>query len=447
MLNSFLKNRYYVYTLFVACLMPFGTADASSTLDLKACIENGLKNNPNYKASQLMVESAEQEKLSARGQMLPSLSADYSYSQLKNDSATGLTDADYLDQDISGYSVRLSQVLYAGSRIYNTYTRADAQKDMYVAQEQFTRLELIYKIETAFFQLKKAEHDVAAGQDTVKRLNSSFKAAEAYFAREMVPYSQVLQAKVDLANAEQELSIIKNTVGKKREELFRLMNIEADKSTEFLGGLDVYTSGFTTNYDTCWSKASQNRADLKIYENQIVMAEKDAAIAAGKYLPVVRAEGGYFNQLRDYADPGIAYNQRYDRDQENNYWKAGVTATWQLFDGGSAWYERKKALVQIEKIREQIKDAENNIKSGIRTALFSLDEAEQRINATTVAVTAGKEYYESESKRFKAGVTTIPSLLDAQARLTRAESNYSQALLDYQIARAGINFLTAENNR
>lgn len=447
MLNPYLKNITCFCIPLAACIIAFGTANASPALDLKACIDAGLKNNPGYKVAQLMVDSAEQEKMSARGQMLPSLAADYSYSQLKNDSATGLTDADYLDQDISGYSVRLSQVLYAGSRIYNTYTRADAQKDMYMAQEQFTRLELIYKIETAFFQLKKAEHDVAAGNDTVKRLNSSFKAAEAYFAREMVPYSQVLQAKVDLANAEQELSIIKNSVGKKREELFRLMNVEADKSTEFLGGLDIYPSGFTTDYDKCWKEASKNRSDLKIYENQIIMAEKDAAIAAGKYLPVVRAEGGYFNQLRDYADPGIAYNQRYDRDQENTYWKAGITATWQLFDGGSAWYERKKALVQIEKIKEQIKDAENTIKSGIRTALFSLDEAEERIKATSVAVTAGKEYYENESKRFKAGVTTIPSLLDAQARLTRAESNHSQALLDYQIARAGINFLTAENNR
>lgn len=440
------RIKILLFSISVPILFSFPVL-AESVYTLDSCIEQGLKNNPAYKSAQLMVDIADQEKNSARGQFLPSLSTDYSYSNIRSKSASGPTDDDFLDQNNSGYSVRLSQVLYAGSRIFNTYTRADAQKEMYIAQEQFSKLELIYKIEAAFFQLKKAEQDVAVGVDTVKRLNSSLKSAEAYFKREMAPYVQVLLAKVDLANAEQELSIIRNTVGKKREELFRLMNIAADPDTSFSGGLSYYSLDYSTSYEECWKKASEKRTDLKSFEKQIVMSEKDAAIAAGKYLPLVRLDGGYYDQLRDYSEPGVYLNQKYDRDQENAYWKAGVSVSWQLFDGGSAWFDRKKSLLQIEKIREQIKDAENNIRSGIRTGLFSLSEAEQRIKSTSVAVAAAKETYESEVKRFQAGIATIPSVLDAQARVTRADSNYSQALLDYQIARAGINFLTAETNR
>ncbi|MBF0235996.1 MAG: TolC family protein, partial [Desulfamplus sp.] len=41
-----------------------------------------------------------------------------------------------------------------------------------------------------------------------------------------------------------------------------------------------------------------------------------------------------------------------------------------------------------------------------------------------------------------AGIATISSVLDAQVRVTRAHSNYNQALLDYQLARADLDFLT-----
>lgn len=390
---------------------------------------------------------ADQEKKSAFGQFLPSLSAEGSYSNLANDTSSGPSDDDLIDQNNYVYGIKLSQILYAGSRVFNTYTRAAAQKDMYLAQRQFVRLEVINKIETSFFQLKKAEQDVAASEDTVKRLESGLKAAEAYYKREMVPKVQVLQARVDLADAEQALSMVKNNVDKKKLDLFVLMNIAFDPDIMFSGNLDHYPTGYSTDFDKLWEKAVSSRADLKSLDHQIVMAEKSASIAAARYLPTVRVDYGYYDQTRDYDALGASLVGKYDRDQENSYWKAGATATWQLFDGGSAWFDRRKSLIEIDKIKEQIRDLENKIKSGIRSGLFSIAEAEQRLKVTAAAIVAAREYYSSEEKRFKAGIATITSLLDAQARLTKAEANHNQALLDYQIARANIVFMTGDSGK
>lgn len=414
---------------------------------LDKCLETGLEKNPTMKSAELMVDWADQEKNVAFGQFLPSLSADGNFTNLVNDRSSGPSDDDAIDQNNYGYGVRLSQILYAGSRVFNTYSRTEAQREMYMAQKQYTRLEVIYKIEAAFFELKKAEQDVAAAEDTVKRLQSGLKAAEAYYKQSMAPYVQVLLAKVDLADAEQALSKIKNNVDKKRVDLFTLMNIPYDPSVKFSGGLEYYKSGYTTDFDKCWEKASKNRSDLKSLEQQIVMAEKSAAIAMGKYLPTIRVDYGYYDQTRDYEDPGRTLTGKYDRDQQNCYWRAGATASWQLFDGGSAWFERKKSLIEINRIKEQIKDAENKIMGGIRSILFSVSESESRLKVTATAVEAAKEYYASEEKRFRAGISTIPSLLDAQARLTKADANHNQAMLDYQIARSGINYMTGETGR
>jgi len=96
----------------------------------------------------------------------------------------------------------------------------------------------------------------------------------------------------------------------------------------------------------------------------------------------------------------------------------------------------------MKRLKEQVKEIKSRLEAGIVTALMSLSEADERIKATAEGVKASKEYSDMEDKRFQAGIATVSSVLDAQARVTRAHSNYSQALLDYQLARAELDFMT-----
>jgi outer membrane protein TolC len=121
-----------------------------------------------------------------------------------------------------------------------------------------------------------------------------------------------------------------------------------------------------------------------------------------------------------------------------------VTASWDLFDGGRAWYSRQKSLNQIYQVREQITQIELEIQEGIRKALFSIAEAKERIQVAATAVAAARETYTMEERRLDAGLTTIPLLLDAQIRLARAQGNQIQAKLDYQLARAELGFMMGE---
>lgn len=418
-------------------------AFTNQVLTLNDCLEYGLKNNPALKAAEFSVDSAIQNKKSARADFLPSISSSYSLNSLTSENSKGPTETDYLDQDISSFSVRLSQILYAGSKICNTFAKAKAQEQMYIADKELAKLELVHRIETTFFQLMKAKQDVDADIDTVKRLKESVKSADAFFQKQLVPYVDILQAKVDLADAKQQLSMTKNSVNRIRVALFSLMNMPNSEKS-FTGGLDYYSSKYQTAYEACLKKALKNRPDLESLKNRVIMYEKEAAISSGAYLPVIKFDAGYYDQDRDYDTLAPSFAGDYNRDQRNRYWSAGVYATWNLFDGGRAWFQKGKYNYEVKKVKELIKDAENMIKTGIHKALFSLSEAEQRIKSTSEAVIAAKEYYKREDKRLQAGIGTIPALLDAQARFTRAQGNHTQALLDYQLARAELKLMTGD---
>ncbi len=215
-----------------------------------------------------------------------------------------------------------------------------------------------------------------------------------------MPYVDVLQAQVDLADAIENLGIAKNNVNRERVALFALMNQPEDPGMGFVDDAD--TSPMTTvipEFSASLQQARENRPDLESLSLQRQMAEKDAAIALGRYLPSVRLDAAYNDQNRDYDALGQTGSSQFDRDQRNRYWTVGVNLSWELFDGGRAWYEKQKHLILQQKFEALINEAENEISSGIRKALLSMREAEQRRQSALKALEAANEYTALEERR------------------------------------------------
>lgn len=162
------------------------------------------------------------------------------------------------------------------------------------------------------------------------------------FTQELIPYVDVLKARVDLADADNQLSIAKNNENRQRVALFSLMNLPLDPDTDFVGE-DAVIIGERPTYDLCFDAAAEHRQTLKAWNINGRLPKKQAAVAfRRKYLPVVRVEAGYYDQDNDYLNLGNTGNSTYDRDQTNQYWAVGLTVSWDLFDGGRSWYESEK---------------------------------------------------------------------------------------------------------
>ncbi|MCG8638261.1 MAG: TolC family protein [Desulfobacterales bacterium] len=414
-------------------------------MTLEQCLEVGVKNNPSLNAARIMLDGADYDIKTARADFLPSVSSGYSATVLTSQSSKGLEEEDYLDQTIRSFNIKLTQILYAGARIVNTYKKAKITKQVQQAEMALQKLELVYNIETTFYRLMKARQDVIMLTESLNRLAESTRAAQAFFDKELVPYVDVLQARVDLAEAKEQMGIAKNNVNREKANLFSLMNIPFDPDVLFAE--DHYQiEEESYSFDNSLQQAKLNRPDIKSFMFQRDIAQKEARISLGKYLPVVTLEAGYFDQDRDYEEMTSNFLGPVDRDQRNRYWSTGVSVTWNMFDGGRSWFEREKYKTEIKRLNALINEAENMIATGIRKALFSLSEAEERIQGSTKNLTAAKEFYAREEKRLKAGISTIPALLDAQERLIRAQANKTQAILDYQLAKSELELMRGENN-
>lgn len=430
-----------VVVCFLALCLIGSPARAGQAMTLAQCLEKGLEKNATLEASRLRTETANRDVKVARADFFPAFTSSYSSSRIDSISAQGPTDTDYLNQKVQSANIKLTQILYAGSRIVNAHDKAKLLEQAAQAEREAVKLELIFNIETTFYKLMKAKQDVIVASESVARLRESVRAAEAFFFKELVPKVDLLSAQVDLADAENQLGVAQNNENRQRVALFALMNLPQDPEMDFIEE-NKLTVGTQPTFEDCYHYALDHRPDIQTLKHQREAVGKQESIALGKYLPVVQLEAGYYDQSRDYSELGVAGLSTFDRDQTNTYWMAGITVSWSLFDGGRSWYESEKNDLEAQRFGALIQEAYNTIATGIRQALYSMIEAEQRMNVSAGALAAARENYIAEENRLKAGVSTITALLDAQNRLVRSQVNQSNATLDYQLAQSELKFMT-----
>lgn len=412
---------------------------SNKTLTLSESVRYGLRNNPRIQAAQHSVQKAGSEIGAARSQFLPTMSMSIDYTDLNSISAHGPTDVDYIDQNIALGSLQATQTLFAGLTILNSYQKAKLGKKLAKAQKNQEEMRLVLDIQTHFLKYLKAREDVRSLKDTVRRMKMNVQAARSFYEQDMAPYVQVLQAEVDLADAKQRLSKAKNTVETEKVQLHNFLNLPARKQIQYQGSLNRLDYKFTKEVAKCLKCAFDNRPEITVAKKSLAMAEEEVDIALGQFSPKLQLTSNYYIRDRDYNKPGTATNAfgqsyTYDRDQKNRYWSVGFRLKWSFFEGGRKYYQYTKARQEVARLHKRLLSSNNQVRAQVRTYYMSLLSAAERVDSTGKAIQEAEESYHRSNKRYLTGMGSLPELLDAQIRLTRAEMNHNQARVDYQLS-------------
>ena len=425
---------------------PVGTWETLQ-LDLGEAVALGLARNHRIHAADYEIERIRSDVRSVRGRFLPSLSAGYNWNHVDNHKARGQEDPDYLDQTQETFRVSLQQTVYAGGTVLNTYRKAKIQEEASILEKEGEERQLIRKIQEQFLLLLKAREDMRSLEQTVERLKVSMAAAESFAARQLLPYVEVLQARVELEEARQKLGQARNQVNIYEAQLNALLDLEGRFDVFYAGDLADIDLSRSFDMEKTVENALKNRTDLKYLEKRIEMSEKEKSIALGRKLPRVTLDVSGIDRTREYDQPGTnMFGQTFDRDQRNQYWTAGVSVDWQFFSGGENYYRRQGMDNEVNRFRRLYADRESIIRTEVRSAYLRLVEAKDRVAATRSNLETAREGFRMEQERLERRVGTLQALLNAQDRLTRADTGKNQAMLDYQLALADLYYAMGVRN-
>ncbi|MGM0452731.1 MAG: TolC family protein [Thermodesulfobacteriota bacterium] len=404
---------------------------AELSYTLSQSIERGLSDNPRIRSAESAVRRAESEIDQQRGNFFPSFSAQTYTQAISSIDADGPTDEDYVDQQIDVVNFRLSQTLFNGLTVFNQHQKAVLNKAVVKARKKRTEMRLVLDIQQLFLDLLKAKEDVKSLRDAVRRMEVNVESAESYYEEKMAPYTQVLQAKVELADIRQELSQAENQVETARVQLNILLGFPGYRDISYTGDLKQ-GQDFAKSLNECLDYAYQHRPEMRIGEKSIDMARKEKKISLGQFSPRLSADADYYYRDNDYDKPGTNMTgETYDRDQQNTYWTVSLRLQWEFGVGGQQFHQHRKASHEIQRLKQDLQATKNQINAEVRTHYMALQEAGGRIDTTQTAVESAREGYARAKKRSDVRMGTVSELLDAQARLSRAEANYNRAIGDY----------------
>lgn len=386
-------------------------------LTLDESIEMALKNNTSIKISEADKESALWALKEAKG--AKSFSIDLSHQDVK-------LGGDSYDRSADRYSnsAAVTLPIYTGDKLESLIKQAQIGAEVGGLNLEDTKQQIKLDTTKGYFAILQASNLIQVCEETVRNLEEHLKNVRAQYAVGTVAKSDVLRSEVELANAEQELIKAKNNYELTMSSFNNIVGLPLDTIVAIHDQMkyDKYQLSLDDSIDF----ALRNRPDGIAAQKAIRSAEEGIDVARSGQLPTVALS--FKNEWNDKDFPGT----------ETSDWQVGLSTQWNVFDGNVTRSKVKQAQYALIKTKEQAQQKKDAIQLEVRQAYLNIGEAEKRINTSSVAVDKAQEDFKIAQVRYSAGVGTNTDVMDAQVKLTEAQTNYIQSLYDYNTSKAAL---------
>ncbi len=414
-----------------ASVFPGGAAESSAPhLDLKEALRLAWKANPNLQISRLQALIAGEQVVRARSGLLPQVNTQLSQTiyddplKFKLGIAvpgdTGGASFAQTNRNFWSSQTSVNQLLFDFWGTPSKYQAAIMGHKASLLDTTQTRDNVFLTVAQGYFKTLRAKKMVQVAEQNVYDLKAHLKIAEDQYHFGVVTYNDVLQARVSLADAEQNLIIARTDYIDTRAAFNKVLMLPVSAPT-VLKDENVVLKPWELEQAT--DVALKQRSDLKASVERITQQQKTVTETRAQYFP------------RFYAQAGQIY-QNNDSLVHNTQWFAIFGLTWNIFSGLDTKAAVSQAKIKVEQLQEQHKDLNEQVRLDVQNAYLQVKQTADRIKTTETAVTQGDENLRLNEERYKEAVGTATDVIDAETLVTRTRVNYWAAVYDHQMAKS-----------
>ncbi len=390
-------------------------------------------NNPTLKAAAIQIEQERSKLLAAISAWYPSvdLSANglpqYLMADSFNNPDYSATPNTRSSQWKTQFSANVKWKFVDPARVPQIAAARDGferARDSYLIALRDIRLQALIK----FFELQRADQGVLISNKALNASLLSQKDADARFDAGLASKFETLEAKTQLARDRRLLNNSLRDQKIARRSLAEVINLPqhiTPISSSLLSPVGLWSISLGESIIAAYmfrEELDRYLLDISINNNKAneSLAAIDPIFSLVNTFSTSRTQG----QL-NVVEPS---NKDYSWTTSNTI---GVTATWKIFDGGSA-----RALYRLNKQRAKEKEMNflaerNKIKKEVEESYFNLTTASKSLVSTREEIKAQREVLRLARLRFNAGVSNQREILDNQRDLRQAEVNYADAIATY----------------
>lgn len=397
-----------------------GYKDFFADQRLLQVIDLALTNNRDLRTATLNIQRAQQQYQIAENNQLPTIGA--SGGILRQDTLS-------TNKPITSYNVGLGVTAYELDFWGRVKSLKDNALDSYLATasaRDATQISLIGQVAQAWLNYSFATAQLKLADQTLKAQLDSYNLNKKRFDVGIDSEVPVRQAQVSVETARNDVANYKTQIAQAQNLLNLLVgqqvpdNLLPKQRVTRISNSSAFASGLP-------SDLLNNRPDVKAAEYQLSAAGANIGAAKARLFPTISLTGsaGYAStDLSDLFKSGAFV------------WSLGPSLDIPLWDWGT-----RKANIKISETDQQIalSDYEKSIQSAFREvndALATRENIGDRLAAQKRLVEATNTTYKLSNARFRAGIDSFLSVLDAQRSSYAAEQGLlllEQANLNNQV--------------
>ncbi len=317
-------------------------------------------------------------------------------------------------------AVSARQPLYTGGRA-GLGTRL-AREGIMAARHQTeaTQLGVMLGAQEAAYGVLRARQLANVAAARVTALAEHVRNAEALEEAGMAPHFDVVQARTELARAEEEMISAQTAVKQSKAGLRRTLGLPQETPLEVVD--PAPPAPLEGEVGDLIELSWQNRPEVQAAETGVRSARLSLELARAAKKPTVALTGEYARQ----SAGGLGGT--------SESWMIGVVAEKPILDGGSRDGQVASGRARLDAAELRLQRTREEIALEVVQQFLAVQEARERITTAEQGIIEARERQRMARLRYREGIAAGIEVIDADAALAAAEASLVNAQYDLQLA-------------
>ena len=452
--------------LFLISLLLFGTINTSHAqkkYSLEECIVYARENNLTVKKSQLSVEISENLKSSQFGSFFPDANLNSSYSYNNGFSIDPTTNR-ILNNESNSLAVNATSQwnLFTGLKNLNSYRKA--KFDLLSAQYNLEQMKdnISLQVANAYLEIILNREFLKVSEDQVELSEKDVNRVQRFVAAGKKTKGDLYESQATLANDEQQLVAVENSLMLSKLSLTQLLQIEFTKDFDIVDeDFPIPSLGMMEKSNNeVYEKALETQYLIRSYENKIFSAQKDLSIAKGNYSPTLsfvyqfstrfllekdraiitggtqQMPIGYVGSSGEIVVTDVAANgsEKYPfwdqmNDGKNHY--VGLNLRIPLFNKFNSRNNVRLKKVQLKQVELEMEIEKNTLRQSIEKSQADANAALKTFKAGEKALESIEEAFKYAQQKRNVGSISEYDYNQSRTRLVKAQSTMLRSKYDF----------------
>jgi outer membrane protein TolC len=416
-------------------------AAAADVLTLDDAVTLALQNNRNVGIAALQVQRAEKKIEAGKTRRLPSMDLQLTAGTTLNTVKVSFPEGAFGHYPIIGPIPAANTIVEAPKTVTGNINASISQplsqlykiglstklnelgRDVEKEKLRDERAGIAAEVRSLYYQLLQAESAVEAREEQVRVYRELDRVVGQQVALEIALRSDGLDVKSRLRNAEYELLGLQDDLATGRQRMNSYLGRDLDHPFRLVAVPEAKLE--EVDLTAAVARAVEHRPDLAQARIAIQQADTDRRLKKAEWIPDVSLSVTYYSFVNiDLLPRNVAI--------------AGLQLKWEPFDWGRRGKEKAEKELQLEQTKTRARDAEDLVKIEVAQRFRKLQEARLLVEAQRLGREAAAEKLRIVTSRHKQDAALLKDLLEAEASMGGAQTDYDRALSTFWTARADL---------